>query len=362
MYCTLQEAYNIPSFVQRKKKNSLSPISQQSSPIGKISADPYDTYSPEKGHEFALSMNSGNNNDDGNQNKQNNTQRNQNTSTGIPGKDSPIWPASLGMVYNRTSENFEGATRGSTAGSNDIPYNAQANDYKFYCNNYGICTKPAIEGFENAPLSQQQRPNPNGPPTSGPENALNLPYYGSSQFGKCSPLQAPPYNIPISDATKEQYAQAMEVALNQPQGATAAEVYPRRFANMNTVGGYYDEELENYLSIKEHSSMPVHQRTPSVSQNTPQLVSNTPPTIQNTPTTIQNTPTSSHIIKQNGMIESTDYLQSPQYIMDILLFVGVGILIILLCDQIFKLGMSFGMRDTVKVLMPYLEELKKVGE
>ena len=48
--------------------------------------------------------------------------------------------------------------------------------------------------------------------------------------------------------------------------------------------------------------------------------------------------------------------------MDLLLFIAAGILVILLCDQIFKLGMSFGMRDTVKVLMPYLQELKITAE
>jgi hypothetical protein len=58
-------------------------------------------------------------------------------------------------------------------------------------------------------------------------------------------------------------------------------------------------------------------------------------------------------------VSSFNYIQSPQYIMDLILFIATGILVILLCDQIFKLGMSFGMRDTVQVLMPYLEELKK---
>ena len=51
MYCTLQEAYNIPSFVSKKKKGCMNPLvntskidQSQSQPIGKISADSYDPY------------------------------------------------------------------------------------------------------------------------------------------------------------------------------------------------------------------------------------------------------------------------------------------------------------------------------
>ena len=154
MYCTLQEAYNIPSFVSKKKKGCMNPLSatsktdqSQSDPIAKISADsydPYDSYTASNGREHALSYNNQQNQSD--QNIQSEIPKKvTNENSGLSNKNSPICGASQGMVYNRQPENF---TQQNSVNSytNDIPYSAQANDYKYYCDKckYGTNFKHSL--------------------------------------------------------------------------------------------------------------------------------------------------------------------------------------------------------------------------
>ena len=365
MYCTLQEAYNIPSFVSKKKKGCMNPLvntskvdQSQSQPIGKISADsydPYDSYTSNSGKEQALSYNMMNKNEQETQD-QSIVKSNIPENTGLSNKNSPIWGASQGMIYNRSpeNENFKSKTDMNASSLNDIPYNAQVNDYKYYCDTYGICSKPAIEGYANPDGMQQPVPSSkrypqvqpnnimfsrNGPPNPETPGEINTPYYGPNPMGKCSPLQAPTYELPLSEQNRAQFNQAMEASLNQEQGATLSTPYPMRKVNMSRVAGYYDEELEQFLTTQSMRSekLPEPLKETTIVESKPVVSSSAPAT----------------------NATSFNYVQSPQYIMDLLLFIATGILVILLCDQIFKLGMSFGMRDTVQILMPYLEELKK---
>ena len=362
MYCTLQEAYNIPSFVNKKKKGCMNPLSatskvdqSQSDPIGKISAEAYDPYTESTGREHALSYNMTTTNQPQSQDMQPNPVPKQGAGVHLSNKTSPIWGASDGMIYNRSPDNEQFVnSKPPSSSMNDVPYNAQVNDYKYYCDTYGICSKPAVEGFANPNVSQQDSVPPsqrypsvqphnimfskNGPPTPEVPGQVNTPYYGPNPMGKCSPLQAPPYELPISDAARAQYNQAMEASLNQPEGATLSTPYPMRKVNMNSVGSYYDEELEKFLTTQNMKA-----------EKLPAPLKETPIDSETKKTTPETKPSPS----------SFNYIQTPQYIIDLLLFIATGILVILLCDQIFKLGMSFGMRDTVQILMPYLEDLKK---
>jgi hypothetical protein len=90
----------------------------------------------------------------------------------------------------------------------------------------------------------------NGPPTPDVPGQITTPYYGPNPMGKCSSLQAPPYQVPISDETYAQFNKVLDVSLNQEQGATQSYPYPMRKVNMNSVGGYYDEELERFLTTQ----------------------------------------------------------------------------------------------------------------
>jgi len=373
MYCTLQEAYNIPSFTAKKKKGCMNPLTStsqvdqsQSPPIAKVSGDAYDafdSYTPENGKERALAMNFAQNatlpqspaplTQPASYSDQN---------SAISNKNSPIWGATQGMVYNRSPENFDQKYAQTAQSSmNDIPYSSQVGDYNYYCNTFGICANPkvGVEGFANPDQQNSGVPASNRYPelttNMQSKNALlsgstysgqvNMPYYGPNPIGKCAPLQAPPYEIPLTDASRAQFTQAMEASLNETQGATQAYPYPMRKADMSKVGGYYDEELERFLTTQSMKS-----------EKLPEPLKETPINLGIGSST--STPTLSAQTESVKKESSLKYIQSPQYIMDLLLFIAAGILVILLCDQIFKLGMSFGMRDTVKVLMPYLQELK----
>jgi hypothetical protein len=132
---------------------------------------------------------------------------------------------------------------------------------------------------------------------------------------------------------------------------------------MANVSGYYDEDLENFLTTQELKSVPL---PPSAMHTNPAVDINN---------TYQSTPPQSHLHPENynPPPSTSNYSEKPkpklkpiesynqQNIMDLLLFISLGILIILLCDQIFKLGMSYGMKDTVHILMPYLKDIK-IGE
>jgi hypothetical protein len=381
MYCTLQEAYNIPSFTNKKKKGCMNPLStkldnQQSPPIAKISADNYDAYDPytaESGKERALAMNLAQNAGVNMQQQQQQVNVNNGYANGngkmIEGFDGQSMPSSFDQV-------------------NDVSYNGQMGDYKYYCDAFGICPKPplgsstgsqsivstlpqnaltamqtfannqmqtlpVVEGFQNSPSTQQ----------------IDVPYYGSNPMGKSGPLQAPPYVLPVNDSNMQQFQQALTVAVDDGnnQGSTQCGTYPIRRVEMNKVGGYYDEELEDFLTTQSMKN----EKLPEPLKKTPNDVDLSPLTPLNAtesstvtqPLAIsQNTLQSPPTVSNKTSSSYINYLQSPQYILDLLLFIGGGILIILLCDQIFKLGMSYGMRDTVKVLMPYLKDIKITGD
>jgi hypothetical protein len=454
MYCTLQEAYNIPSFTNKKKKGCTAPLSGPNSgtpPLGKISADsydPFDPYTAESGKERALALNGPESAPPRNgvpttrlqppldpqyangyaaaqcQSQMSSYMENDRKEAAMNNNLNPIWPTrfnsqpksqsqsqSQSQTQIQNIENFEqyGKMPPVEQTWNDIPYNVQAGDYKYYCDSFGICTTPQvgvdsngsgynnttragnntsstlysqssspsqnnIEGFANPQQSvpssnrypsapQRQSPaimlSQNGPPTAGTPGDIKTPYYGPTPMGSCGSIQAPAYELPISNENKAQFQKIMESAIDQQQGATENIPYPMRRVNMSNVSGYYDEELESFLTTQElrNRTLPPaqNQRLMQMSQSpTPsQIPSQTP---SQTPSQIPPLVTSSESVVSVPV--KTTYMDSQQYIMDLLLFIALGILIILLCDQIFKLGMSFGMRDTVEILMPYLKDIK----
>jgi len=419
MYCTLQEAYNIPSFASKKKKGCTNPLNSQSSPIGKISADeyePYDPYSPGTGKERALtltlpeSQNSqptngtvshkldppinpiyAQNYEKIQSQMQQATSANQQYAA-INTQPNALWPTRFNETNSKNNvvEHFGQYAKPPPAEQtmNDIPYNVQSGDYKYYCDSFGICTNPRVEGFANAPVqntsthsqsvppsrryptqSQQNAQPPgimfssNGPPTDGPPGEIQMPYYGPNPMGKCGSIQAPAYELPVSNETKTQSEKILYDAINQQQGASENWPYPMRRVNMANVSGYYDEDLENFLTTQQLKSVPL---PPSAMHTNPAV------DIDNT---YQSTPPQSNLHPENynPPPSTSNYSEKPkpklkpiesynqQNIMDLLLFISLGILIILLCDQIFKLGMSYGMKDTVHILMPYLKDIK-IGE
>ena len=341
----------------------------------------------------------------------------------------------------------------------NIPYAAQANDYKYYCDNMGICPSPkiSIEGFTNNYGSESylEPPGYNTPSQKDIQSLQhdfqyqdglpqNVQYQPQSKPSNCQMSdQATTYQYPISDLTKSQYDAAMKVYLNNGQCSTPQKQSPY---SMNNVNGLYDEEIGQYMRIQDTSipytipplstydnddlmsqqvprnnnnftPMPSDdynslsstseqvQNNSQINGNTPNNMSNRSPTPSNTPNNYMGGRSPSPQINNTSNVDltnlnqylanineylaninqylpgsniynatNTQTMQSPSpspsqqstsntpsnkwnYIMDTVLFVAAGILIIILCDLLFKIAYSIGMRDTFIMMKPYLTEI-----
>jgi len=206
--------------------------------------------------------------------------------------------------------------------TNAAGYAGRASDNQFYCNNYGICA----EKF-TAPPPPTQQPQPPAQPTQVP-----VP-------GTCG-VSAPNYMYPMSDAEKKQYDTAVSQSLNDTPlfAPVLSSPPPMRKVDMNNVGGYYDESLEQYLQTKDFNAsakMPKLEQAPD--QQIPLLEQPQP-------------------ISAQPVVTATKS-DKHTYYFDIFLFIAAGILIILLCDQLFRLGMALGIKETVTLLEPYMKKL-----
>lgn len=303
MYCTLQEAYSIPSFDPASKgskrgSRSCAPLkNQQVQP-----ADPFDAYNADTGRELAAAA-----------------------------------PA-----YGR--EDFANPVE-------KVSYSALANDYKYYCDNYGVCK----EGFENpSPSKSSSAPRKQQSSSTAPR---------SKQQGSCGPLQPPVYEYPMTEMDKKRYNVALNDALKQEQTATAPSKYEARRVDMNKVSGYYDEDLESYLQTKDMKASPALKELPKVD-------------LKAEPYDPSESPFANAMQKFGGQQLGSPYASAVQermanvsassartdkvgMWMDMLLFVLMGVLVIFLCDQLVKLGMMLGMKSTVNSLSAIIAQLEK---
>jgi hypothetical protein len=133
-----------------------------------------------------------------------------------------------------------------------------------------------IDTFEKKPKPSHKHNKNNGGATQAntPTNTNNTPSYVESSKlasnsnkiqGSCSPLQAPVYNIPISNDCKKDHADAMNVYIdnganngngNNGGGSNPTAQMTSMF-NLKNSGGdnrdnvmpFYDEDLEQYFNI-----------------------------------------------------------------------------------------------------------------
>jgi hypothetical protein len=256
MLCTLQEAYNVPSFdVSGKKKRSCA------APDSRSQVDAYDPFVPE-----------------------------------------------LGRGEKASIERFQ-ATRDKSLSQEETPiaYRSKTNDYDYYKQQYGI-DMPKVEGFQGG--------------------------------DRCPPPSPQAYNVPITDESKRAYQKAIATSLED--GGSTQKHIPEppapRVVDMSKVSGYYDEDLEKYLQTKEMRAAPV----PSIPLLT--TTSRIVKTEETSPVTVD-PKVSSTIISD----------ESWQSFWDLFLFIFAGILVMFLCDQLFKLALMIGMKRTVEILEPYLK-------
>ncbi len=314
MYCSLKEAFRIPDFDSAGKVKK-SCAAQRNAP-----ADANDPYFPEAGN----------------------------------GETARFRPS--------YAEGFTNAPQ-LPASREKIAYRAKVPDYDYYCSAYGLCPDTKVEGFQ---VQNKSAGSPNAAPVPPP----------SQNPRACSPPTPQRYEVPISSESRAAYDQAIKASLEQgSRGMTAPYVPERRTVDMDKVSGYYDEDLEQYLQTTSEwkSYGPVSPITPPERKqndvkaddysDTPfsraqqyfeKVPSRTPASEKPTqPLTygMTETPRTTYVTKPVSEPKGSAW----QNMWDLLVFILAGVLIIVLCEQLFKVAMMVGMRRTIDLLEPILE-------
>lgn len=315
-YCTIAEAWGVDSFKTKKKMGCAVP-----SP--KASADPYDPFNPEaSGRELSGIYNGPNPNAP-------NAQRTRMSQSG-----------------QLIAEPFETQQMGM---SDKTTYSGLANDYSYACKTYGVCSP--IEKFAGGP-----------PLPTTPSQAKTSP-------GTCG-TQVPIYQYPLSDDIKKNINKALQVQ-NEEFGGQNTITNNNQVPTppQKSVQGYLDdEELQDYLTLNELQSTPAAKPIQMTSTDT-SLV----PSITGIPSKFEE-PKSTPYVRQTELVSEITNARSPsaksslsilepydwkRTAFDLLIYVVTGILLIFLLEQMFKLAIMVGMKQTVSMLEPYLAEIMK---
>lgn len=213
---------------------------------------------------------------------------------------------------SRTVENFEAKPPRDAAVSDNVglgervTYKGQANDYKYYKDNYGL-KFPDMEGF----------------------------------CGTSSPLY---YELPISQEAAAAHKKAMNQSLEAPAPSTRPFVPEERTVDMNKVGGYVDEDLEKYLSTREAPEAPA--KFPAADNTAFAKIMRHFNMGESSAPRAPVAASIAHPVTRTGVDNRA---------WDLIILVFFGLLIILLCEQLFKLAMMLSMKETVNILKPYLK-------
>jgi len=276
-YCTLQEAYQIDSFPRKKK--SCAPMKSNAS------ADPYDPFTEQRAREQA---------------RVNAFETFENL------------PVSSSKPLARQDQ--MGAGESTT-------YKGMSSDYDYYCKNFNICS---LEGFDVS---------------SGKPKKVTT-QKTVSQKDKCAPLEPPIYEYPISQEDKAKFQKALKIALEQMEDSTPPYVPEKRKADMRSVDGYMDDELDSYLMVKDMKAAPKPSAIPA--QPAPKEL----PGFEKESTV---SPFEADVKKQ-GITIPANYTQTHKLWMDLLLFISSGLLLIFLLEQLYKIALMSGMKKTIKAM------------
>jgi len=226
-------------------------------------------------------------------------------------------------------------------GVNGLPdaYAGQLNDYKFACKRYGVCPSgfgDLKEGFANF------------------EQEDDVP---TKQLGtvaaECRGLPTPNYAYPLSAEDKRRFDAAMATSL-APSTAAPQNARPPRpptqpgrqtpVVDMDKVQGYEDDhdDLDDYLRVSQMKDAAADDAQTPLTRQTA-LAAAAP--VPQPPLPMPTSPLS-------AFAPAPRPKASPW--MDLLLFLAIGVFLIVLMEQIFKLALMTGMRDTMDILRPYL--------
>ena len=203
---------------------------------------------------------------------------------------------------------------------------------------------------------------------------------------QCGQIQAPMYEVPISDAAKKANTAALNAfangqGVNQPISTlpTARKPVGGRPVDMTKVAGLYDDDIDQYMNLQTPSTTNQSQQ-PTNMNLLPQVpqsgtIANPPspaafPNANATPLTkamasFQSNDGSTPLLWPVDPTFSNSNTKNKetskwQYVMDLILFIAAGVLVIMLCEMLFKIALTIGMRDTINVIEPYLAELQEL--
>lgn len=347
MYCTLQEAYNIPSFDPPSRKKKCSPDAQ--------------TKGPDGGYE-AYRRDGGNGNGDF-------TMYKYATPKAVQAGPMGNKPLQRRIPYE-TFENYGPGEKEMVMAK--TTYQGREADRRHYCETYGICSPDQLqEGFVGgAPIDDGRSGQ-----ALGAGAGAGAPSKVGSSAGSDRCQSAPDfYELPLSDETKKQFQQAMKTNLDQKTSSTVHTVPPMRHDSMKNVSGYYDEDLEQYLKSSEANSIP--KKFPMNPDAKPTDVLHDPKNspLQRTIARFSDKSIREHLEPEKltgdkddskekyAMAWSWNSNGAGSYGWDLAMFILAGLLIIFLIDQLFKMGVMLGMRHTVEMLEPFMKELREIAK
>ena len=166
------------------------------------------------------------------------------------------------------------------------------------------------------------------------------------------------YRIPISEESKKAYAAAMNLSITEQQKAGGVPAAPPAVQPMPDISGYYDDDLEQYLRIADMKAAPPLTYKPGPNDKPqPSYTEASTPFAEAMGRFEGQMHPSTPTISSSSFSSSSGIGDMFQvYILDLILFIICGLLVIFLCDQLYRLATMVGMRDTIDFIRPYVNE------
>lgn len=223
----------------------------------------------------------------------------------------------------------------------------------------------------------------------------------NTQGNTCSPLQVPNYNLPISEENKAEFKKVVDLYTNYQSNNISYNEFNKN-KESNDIMPYYDEDMDQYLDINTLKTskiftgtsgteiipnnrryMPNYNEKGYTDDNTDKYLNiNTktedilvsPPynlseedkknslkalnilkRFQTDAPVIKEYTSNTNNTSNTDNKNNTDNVNYNSYY-NIALFIFIGIVIILLCDQIAELAINLGMKRATQILEPYLNK------
>ena len=326
--CSLQEAYLVPSFDTANSKKQIGCNVKQS---GSGDYQASNEFTSDKGKEYVSFVDAWNTY--GNQKE---------TFVNVPDYQTNNYGIKKEQV-SRSQNEFIGGDQIQTTAA----YKGLANDTQYYCDNYQICPDvlPDNERFTNptVTLTQNSRCNEQVPLVNANKGQGNtnstskLINYTTTDTQHVKDVRClnPPQMYDGMYKNKD-FDKSMYTVINQPSSCATPYKVPMRKIDMNNVKGYEEDNMDDYIRLDETSNGTTIPITRSMNSKN-NLADFKDDQVKNK--------------MQTGIEEGFQNQNHTQnQLLDILLFILAGILIIFLCEQIYKVAALSGMKQAIETL------------